>query len=54
MKCVDTKCEFRELNGGDGISDFYFCRYCGISVERGQDECLLDEWRNADMRKKVE
>ena len=28
MKCIDKKCEYKELNGGDGMSDFYFCKYC--------------------------
>lgn len=44
MKCIDKKCKYRELNGGDEISDFYFCKYCGITVERGQQECLIDEF----------
>ena len=43
VKCIDKECEYRELNGGDEISDFYFCKACGISVNRGEDECLLDE-----------
>lgn len=44
MKCIDKECEYKELNGGDEISDFYFCKYCGIAVERGEVECLLDKW----------
>lgn len=43
MKCIAKECKYRELNGGDEISDFYFCKLCGITVERGEDECLLDE-----------
>ena len=44
MKCIDKECEYRELNGGDGISDLYFCKGCGISVDRGENECLFDKW----------
>lgn len=44
MKCIDKECEYRELNGGDEISDFYFCKECGIDVNRGEDECLFDRW----------
>lgn len=44
MKCLDKECEYKELNGGDEISDFYYCKYCGITVERGQQECLIDEF----------
>ena len=44
MKCIDKECIYRELNGGDEISDFYFCTYCGLSVDRGTDECLFDKW----------
>ena len=44
MKCIDKECEYRELNGGDEISDFYYCKYCGITVKRGQKECLIDEF----------
>lgn len=41
MKCINKECPYRELNGGDEISDFYFCEKCGLSVDRGEDECLL-------------
>ena len=44
MKCINKECKYRELNGGDEISDFYYCKYCGITVERGQKECLIDEF----------
>ena len=44
MKCIDKECKYRELNGGDEISDFYFCKYCGITVERAQQECLIDKF----------
>lgn len=44
MKCINKECEYRMLNGGDEISDFYFCKFCGITVERGQEECLIDEF----------
>ena len=44
MKCIDKECPYRELNGGDEISDFYFCTYCGLTVDRGEDECLCDKW----------
>lgn len=46
MKCIDKKCEFRELNGGDESSDFYFCKYCGIDVDRGESECVIDIWES--------
>jgi len=44
MKCIDKECEYRVLNGGDGISDFYYCEFVGIAVDRGNDECLIDEF----------
>jgi len=44
MNCCDKECDYRELNGGDDISDFYFCKYCGIEVDRGCDECLIDKF----------
>ena len=44
MRCLDKECEHRELNGGDDVSDFYYCKYCGITVNRGEDECLVDKW----------
>lgn len=50
MKCIDKKCKYKELNGGDEVSDFYFCKYCGIDVDRGEDECLIDKW-NAEYMK---
>ena len=43
MKCIDKECPYRELNGGDEISDFYFCKECGLSVDRGENECSLDK-----------
>ena len=51
MKCKDKECKHKEWNGGDGISDFYFCKEVGVSVERGECECLLEEmekqgWQN--------
>lgn len=44
MRCIDKECNYRELNGGDEISDFYFCKHWGIAVNRGEDECLVDKW----------
>jgi len=44
MICYDRKCNYRELNGGDEISDFYYCKYVGMTVDRGQDECLIDQF----------
>ena len=44
MKCIDKECEHRELNGGDEFSDLYFCKVCGIDVDRGEGECILDIW----------
>lgn len=49
MKCIDKECEFRELNGGDEISDFYFCKECGIDVGRGEGECIIDKWESEDI-----
>lgn len=46
MRCIDKICKHRKLNGGDDISDFYFCEICGISVDRGENECLFDKWDN--------
>lgn len=48
MKCIDKECAHREFNGGDDISDFYFCKECGVSVGRGEDECLWDQFNNED------
>jgi hypothetical protein len=48
MKCIDKECEYKMLNGGDEISDFYFCKFCGITVDRGQEECLIDEFERED------
>ena len=48
MKCIDKECKYKILNGGDEISDFYFCKFCGITVERGQEECLIDEFERED------
>ena len=53
MKCIDKECECRELNGGDEISDFYFCKECGLSVNRGEDECLFDKWDTEQPKKKA-
>ena len=48
MKCIDKKCDSRRLNGGDDISDFYYCKKYGISCERGMDECLEDKWEKEE------
>ena len=48
MKCVDKECKYRKLNGGDEISDFYFCEWCGIAVERGLEECLIDRFEKEE------
>lgn len=44
MKCLEQECEYRVLNGGDDISDFYWCEFVGISINRGNDECIIDEF----------
>lgn len=44
MICTEKECDCRELNGGDDIGDFYFCKCTGIEVGRGNDECLFDKW----------
>lgn len=49
MKCIDKECNHRELNCGDDISDFYFCKMCGITVDRGDDECFFDGWYNSEI-----
>lgn len=53
MKCFDKECEYRELNGGDEISDFYYCKYYGITVERGQQECLIDEFEKENSTDRI-
>lgn len=44
MNCCDKECKYREFNGGDEISDFYYCGLVGIEVNRGEDMCLLDRY----------
>lgn len=44
MKCLEKECEYRVLNGGDDISDFYWCKFVGIAVDRGNNECLIDKY----------
>lgn len=51
MKCKDIECKYKELNGGDRISNFYFCKAVGVSVGRGECECLLEEKALAEMEK---
>jgi hypothetical protein len=46
MNCCDKACEYKELNGGDGISDFYFCKYVGITMDSGDKRCLLDKFHD--------
>ena len=48
MKCIDRECEYRELNGGDEISDFYYCKWSDVTVNRGQEECLIDQFEKED------
>jgi len=45
MKCINKECEYRVFNGGDDIGDFYYCELVGITVERGNDECLDDKFK---------
>lgn len=42
--CCDKECNYRVLNGGDEVSDYYWCEYVGISVDRGTDPCLLEKF----------
>lgn len=44
MNCCDKNCEYRSFNGGDDISDFYYCKAVGTEVNRGEDICLLDKF----------
>ena len=44
MLCLEKECEYRKLNGGDDISDFYFCDIVGVDVDRGNNECLIDKY----------
>lgn len=44
MRCIDKTCEYRELNGGNENSDYYFCKLVGITVEDGVEECLIDKF----------
>ena len=46
MQCIEKECSYREFNGGDDIGDFYFCSKCGISVKRGECECLDDKFES--------
>jgi hypothetical protein len=50
MICRYKKCKYREFNGGDDISDFYYCKLAGTEVGRGEEECLIDKWRAEDER----
>jgi len=54
MNCCDKKCKYKELNGGDEISDFYFCKYVGITVDRGTEECLLDVFYRETYQEAIE
>ncbi len=44
MKCIDKICDYREFNTRDDVGNFYYCKYVGIEVDRGNDECLLDRF----------
>jgi len=44
MNCYDKQCKYKELNGADEISDFYYCKFVGIAVDRGNEECLIDRF----------
>lgn len=52
IPCINKDCEYRKFNGGDDTSDFYFCEYVGVNVDRGNDECLLDKYRREDIYEK--
>lgn len=44
MKCLEKECNYRQLNGGDELSDFYYCTCFGMSAERGDIECFVDKY----------
>jgi len=54
MNCYDKKCKYKELNGGDEISDFYFCKYVGITVDRGNEECLIERFEREIYQEAIE
>ena len=54
MNCYDKKCKYKELNGGDEISDFYFCKYVGTTTDRGNEECLLDRFYRETYQETIE
>lgn len=49
-KCCEKDCEYKELNGGDDKSDFYFCKFVGVSTDRGEEECFIDKWDREDVK----
>jgi len=44
MNCYNKQCKYKELNGEDKITYFYFCKYAETEVGRGKEECLIDEF----------
>lgn len=49
MNCAEKECIYKIWNGGDEIGDFYFCKFVGIEVDRGREECLIDKFEREDM-----
>ena len=43
INCIDKKCEYRVLNSGNEITDFYYCTEVGIEVDDGNCECIEDK-----------
>jgi len=44
MICFEKDCKYRTLNTGDEAGDFYYCKFVGIEVGRGLEECLIDKY----------
>lgn len=49
LNCAEKECIYKIWNGGDEIGDFYFCKFVGIEVDRGREECLIDKFEREDM-----
>jgi len=54
MNCCNKQCSYKELNGGDEISDFYYCKYVGVTMDRGNEKCLLDRFEREAYQEALE
>lgn len=48
MRCIDKECNHRQNNSGNDVEDYYYCKYVGITVETGEDECFIDKWEQEE------